>query len=56
MKISFGSPLTKLALDEIKEEPSHIRLLALLIFGNVFPSELIANIITQPSMQLQPSL
>ena len=35
----FGSPLTKLAPDGIVEKPSYIRPLALLIFGNVFPSK-----------------
>ena len=37
----FGCPLLELAPDGIMETPSYIRLLALLILGNVFPSELI---------------
>lgn len=36
----FGSPLLKLASDGVIETPSYIRLRALLILGNVFPSEL----------------
>ena len=36
---TFGSPLTKLALDGIMEEPSHIRLLALLIFSKLTRSK-----------------
>jgi hypothetical protein len=41
---SFRCPLLDLALDGIMKTPSYIRLLALLIFGNVFPSELIGKI------------
>jgi hypothetical protein len=42
---SFGSPLLDLASDGIMETPSYIRLLALLIFGNVFPSEFKGQIV-----------
>ncbi len=40
-KNSFGSPLLELAPDGIIEMPSYIWLVALLILGNVFPSEFI---------------
>ena len=41
-KNRLGSPFIKPAPDGIMEKPSYIRPLALLIFGNVFPSELIS--------------
>jgi hypothetical protein len=40
----FGSPFLKLAPNGIMKTLSYVRLLALLIFGNVFPSELIGQI------------
>jgi hypothetical protein len=38
-KKSFGCPLLELTPDGIMKTLSYIRLLALLILGNVFPSE-----------------
>ena len=41
----FGSPLLELAPDGIMKTTSYIRLFALLIFGNVFPSEFKGQIV-----------
>jgi hypothetical protein len=42
---TFGCPLTDLAPDGIMKTPSHIWMLALLMLGNVFPSESIGRIV-----------